>query len=155
MNTTPTDLRFLTLAQAQAELNTHPELRSARKRPTEVQVHFAQQPQTIATLEGPVPAKVGDAVITGTQGEQWPVQAALFATKYEAVPPTPFGSDGRYRSQARTVRALPLAQATQVQINTQGHQLNGQAGDWLVDYGDGSLGVVAAAVFERTYELMN
>jgi hypothetical protein len=33
--------------------------------------------------------------------------------------------------------------------------LHGRAGDWLVDYGDGSLGIVSPAIFSTTYEIVN
>jgi hypothetical protein len=33
-------------------------------------------------------------------------------------------------------------------------RLTGHAGDWLVDYGDGSLGVVSGPVFASTYEIV-
>jgi len=33
-------------------------------------------------------------------------------------------------------------------------QLHGDRGDWLVDYGDGNLGIVAAEVFESMYEIV-
>jgi hypothetical protein len=33
-------------------------------------------------------------------------------------------------------------------------QLRGRSGDWLVDYGDGSLGIVAALIFSQTYEIL-
>jgi hypothetical protein len=145
--------RTLTLAEAQAEMHSHPATQTARKRPTVVQVRFATQAETVATLEGPVQAQVGDAILTGIRGEHWPVGAAAFTSKYEPLPPTQAGENGSYRSQPRTVRALALAQATQVHINTRGDTLTGQAGDWLLDYADGSLGVVAADVFERTYEV--
>jgi hypothetical protein len=32
--------------------------------------------------------------------------------------------------------------------------LRGQPGDWLVDYGDGSLGIVAHDIFSTTYEIL-
>jgi hypothetical protein len=34
-------------------------------------------------------------------------------------------------------------------------QLTGREGDWLVDYGDGSLGIVSKRVFADTYELVS
>jgi hypothetical protein len=34
-------------------------------------------------------------------------------------------------------------------------RLSGKAGDYLVDYGDGSLGVVAPRVFATTYEILD
>jgi hypothetical protein len=33
--------------------------------------------------------------------------------------------------------------------------LTGRAGDWLVDYGDGSLGIVTQAIFATTYEILD
>jgi hypothetical protein len=34
-------------------------------------------------------------------------------------------------------------------------ELAGHPGDWLVDYGDGSLGIVAENVFATTYEILS
>ena len=34
-------------------------------------------------------------------------------------------------------------------------RLHGRPGDWLVDYGDGSLGVVTNAIFGVTYEIVD
>jgi hypothetical protein len=34
-------------------------------------------------------------------------------------------------------------------------QLSGHPGDWLVDYGDGSLGIVAKNIFATTYEILS
>jgi hypothetical protein len=33
-------------------------------------------------------------------------------------------------------------------------KLTGKASDWLVDYGDGSLGVVSQTIFPTTYEII-
>jgi len=33
-------------------------------------------------------------------------------------------------------------------------RLKGRARDWLVDYGDGSLGIVTAGIFALTYEML-
>jgi hypothetical protein len=32
-------------------------------------------------------------------------------------------------------------------------RLKGRPGDWLVDYGDGSLGVVSPEIFSSTYQV--
>jgi hypothetical protein len=34
-------------------------------------------------------------------------------------------------------------------------RLHGKPGDWLVDYGDGSLGIVSPDIFATTYQLTN
>jgi hypothetical protein len=33
-------------------------------------------------------------------------------------------------------------------------RLTGRPSDWLVDYGDGSLGIVSQAIFATTYEIL-
>jgi len=33
--------------------------------------------------------------------------------------------------------------------------LTGRAGDWLVDYGDGSFGIVTQPIFATTYEILD
>ena len=33
-------------------------------------------------------------------------------------------------------------------------RLTGRAGEWLVDYGDGSLGIVSEAIFAATYDII-
>ncbi|WP_156431426.1 hypothetical protein [Mycobacterium sp. GA-1199] len=43
----------------------------------------ARKGETIDTLEGPVPAKEGDWIVQGDAGEQWPVAAAKFQSRYE------------------------------------------------------------------------
>jgi hypothetical protein len=32
-------------------------------------------------------------------------------------------------------------------------RLNGRAGEWLVDYGDGSLGIISESIFAATYDI--
>ena len=34
-------------------------------------------------------------------------------------------------------------------------RLSGRAGEWLVDYGDGSLGIVSQPIFATTYEIID
>jgi len=125
----------------------------ARKRVIEVQVEFAQSAIVVQTLEGPVTAGPGDAIITGIRGERWPVSSKRFAQKYEPVPPLVAGQDGRYRTRSIIVHAVAIQEAFAVTLPDKSSRLEGRAGDWLVDYGDGSLGVVAAEVFAATYEV--
>ena len=126
--------------------------RAAHKRRQQYEVRFATQAGSVATLEGPVPVAAGDAVVTGSAGEQWPVARARFGAKYRPLPPLPFGRDGRYESLPLPVLVLQPGQPFEVELADGRARLHGQAGDWLVDYGDGSLGVVAAALFDAMYE---
>jgi hypothetical protein len=119
----------------------------ARKLAREIQVRFA-------ATEGVVNARPGDAIITGISGEHWRVSSSHFSDKYEPVPPTKLGEAGTYRSLRYQVLALKLNEGFEVILADGASRLRGRAGDWLVDYGDGSLGIVSASIFDTTYELV-
>ena len=129
-----------------------PRHRAAHKRRQRYKVRFATQAGSVPTLEGPVPIAAGDALITGLAGEQWPVARAAFDAKYQPVPPLPSGQDGQYESLPLPVLVLQPGEPFEAVLADGRSRLHGQAGDWLVDYGDGTLGVVAAAVFNAMYE---
>jgi PGDYG protein len=80
------------------------------------------------------------------------VSRGHFAEKYRAVPPTVEGQAGRYVSLPNTIMAVPMAGPFEVLLADGVSRLKGRAGDWLVDYGDGSLGIVSPAIFATTYE---
>lgn len=126
-----------------------PGLRPARKRETEVGVAFAPTAGGLQTLEGVVQVRPGDAIVTGSRGERWRVSAPHFAAKYRAT-----DQPGRYLSRPYEVRALRLEHPCEVLLTDAVSVLHGRAGDWLLDYGDGSLGIVASDLFDLTYELL-
>jgi len=136
------------------EVSEHPDCMEARKLVHEVQVSFADDDRTVETLEGVVHAKPGDAILTGIGGEQWRVSRRHFPDKYRPVAPTEHGETGAYVSLPNRVLALRMNSAFEVQLADGVSRLRGEAGDWLVDYGDGSLGIVAADVFSTTYEII-
>jgi hypothetical protein len=125
----------------------------ARKKPVRVSVTFAATDGVCLTREGQVSYRRGDAVVTGTEGEQWPVRADRFSELYRPVPPTTFGSDGDYSSVSRDVLAWRLDTALMVRIGSSRDRLHGAAGDWLLQYEDGAYGIVSPEIFESTYEL--
>lgn len=127
--------------------------REARRRPLEFEVSFALTACTIDTLEGPVLAKPGDAVITGVHGERWPVPKAIFSTIYELVPPTQPGENGRYRRRCTFARVALLPQALALDLSDGRGSLSGNAGDWVVEQLDGHIGIVADTIFKQTYDL--
>lgn len=128
-------------------------VRRAVKRPREVQVSFAEEARWIETLEGRVWVQPGDAVLTGSANEVWRVSAHKFDKKYSSIPPTTMGEAGRYLSLPIEVRAVSIDKPFTVLLTDGRSELHGHAGDWLIDYGDGSLGVVAARLFERIYRI--
>lgn len=136
------------------EIGGNPRRRVARKLEREVQVRFAREVCTVQTNEGLVNAKPGDAILTGIHGEHWRVSQARFPDKYRPAESTTAGEDGAYVSLPNRVFAVPMSEAFEVLLADRESKLSGRAGDWLVDYGDGSLGVVSSKVFDLTYELV-
>lgn len=128
-----------------------PAARRAVKRPIPVQAAFAAAPGVVDTLEGEVPHQAGDAILTGVQGERWPVQRARFLETYDPVPPTTPGADGTYVKRRIEVLARRLDAPATVPAGT-GGTLHGEAGDWLVQHPDKSWGIVAPAIFAATYD---
>jgi hypothetical protein len=135
-------------------VSTHPGRVLARKLPREVGVQFTSTASTVQTLEGVVHARPGDAIITGSAGERWRVSRGHFAEKYRPVPPTVEGQSGRYVNLPNSIMAVPMSGAFEVLLADGISRLRGQPGDWLVDYGDGSLGIVSPAIFAATYEIV-
>ncbi|MGJ7917752.1 PGDYG domain-containing protein [Massilia sp. LXY-6] len=125
-----------------------------RKLPISVQVHWAAQPGVCQTREGAVAFAEGDPVLTGIEGERWTMPARRFLASYEPVPPLAPGADGAYRKRPVTIWAQRLAQAADVRVGYQHDLLHGEPGDWLVQYGPGDFGVVARAIFDKTYEVL-
>ncbi len=130
----------------------HGSVLRARTRPIEVCVEIAQAGQLVPTAEGDVDARPGDAIVTGVRGERWPVSRGRFLRTYDAERGTRPGDSGLYRKCVRPVRALQVHEPFKVVIEEGVRELIGQPGDWLLDYGNGDLGVVADEVFDLTYE---
>ncbi len=121
------------------------------KRPVPVQVEFAAADGVCKTLEGEVHFRAGDALLTGGQGERWPIRYDLFLSSYEPVPPTRRGESGAYRKLPALAHARRLTEPAQVPVSWQNDPLHGDAGDWLIGYADGSYGIVQDAIFRETY----
>ena len=127
----------------------------ARKLEREIDVRFTPVACTVQTSEGVVHARPGDAIITGTAGEHWRVSRSRFSDKYRPVPPTVAGEAGRYVSLPNRIMAVPMTEVFEVLLADGVSRLKGLPGEWLVDYGDGSLGIVSAAIFASTYTIIS
>jgi hypothetical protein len=126
----------------------------ARKHVREIKVDFARRGVMVRTPEGAVRAAAGDAILTGSMGERWCMPADRFVQKYTPVPPTVVGQPGRYSSLPLEIIAVPMREKFEVILLDGVSRLRGHPGDWLVDYGDGSLGVVAQRIFAVTYDIV-
>ncbi len=127
----------------------------ARKRAVVVQVEFADTDGTLETQAGPVHYLKGDALLTGTDGERWPVARDTFDPSYAPVAPGRAGKPGPYRKRPRVIWAKPMDHEFDVTLDRDWGTLRGQAGDWLIQFGPSDLGVVSARVFAQTYELLD
>jgi hypothetical protein len=125
----------------------------ARKCAGEVSVEFASGECTVHTREGIVHAHAGDAILTSRTGERWRVSRAKFTEKYRPVAPTRAGEGGRYATLPIRVAAVRMHEPFEVILADGVSVLAGNAGHWLVDYGDGSLGVIAPEIFTATYRI--
>src|ERR1700744_2320034 len=114
------------------------------------QVTFPTTAGTCDTLEGPVRYSAGDAIITGEQGEHWPVVRKNFVASYDPVRPTSAGGGGLYTRRAGEGRAVQLPPATSLSRATVSGRLPGQKGDWLLQYPDGSRAIVREDVFDAS-----
>lgn len=58
---------------------------NAVKKPIPVKAYQVDEKTKINTLEGPLYAQPGDWIITGVEGEQWPVKKEIFEKTYKVI----------------------------------------------------------------------
>ena len=126
--------------------------RRVMKKAVAVRVSFARAAGEAQTLEGPVPYRPGDALITGPAGEQWPVEREFFFRNYQPMPGVQAGDDGEYSRLPQQVWVLRMREAFCVQSGKNGAPLQGASGDWLVQHGPDTYSVVRTDIFPQLYE---
>jgi hypothetical protein len=117
-----------------------------------VAVEFAQSSRVIQTLEGNVRCSSGDAILTGVNGERWPVSRIRFVEMYEPAGDFAHGCDGQYRKKSSAYTLAKRMDAPFTVRVGEGDILTGKAGDWLTQYADGQQGIVADDIFRKTYQ---
>ena len=121
----------------------------------EVDVTFAKQAGELISLEGPNRFEIGDALITGATGSCWSVARERFNNKYAPLAPTRFGEDGRYMARPIPVLAKQITEPFTALRSAGGDRLQGNAGDWLLQYGQGDFGVADKHRFIAVYRRMD
>ncbi len=116
-----------------------------------VSVSFARSAGAIQSREGLNHYAIGDALITGSTGDQWSVSRDRFDAKYWPVAGVQAGQDGQYQNRPTPVLAVQQPQNFSVERTAGGDVIHGQAGDWLMQYAPGDHGIVAAAKFQTVY----
>ena len=133
-------------AEENPELSEDPEAFQTAKKPIPLGFRFAETDETIETKEGPVTATAGDAIMTGTEGEQWPIPREKFEQTYDVL------DDSTASKKNIPVYAKEMAEPFQVKVSWSSDLLQGESGDFLVQYGPGDYGVVGREIFRKTYE---
>jgi hypothetical protein len=125
------------------------------KRPLPARVTFAAVDGTLATLEGPVQYKEGDALMTGVSGEHWPIRRSTFEATYQPSGLQLMGEGGTYLKKPMPVQATQIMEP--MLLNLDGHRgtLNGKPGDWFLKDALGRQWVVANEIFIATYEILD
>ena len=90
-------------------------------------------------------ASAGDAIMTGTEGENWPIPGDKFKKTYDDL------KDGTAAKKNIRVFAKEMTGPFQVKVSWSDDLLRGEAGDYLVQYGVGDYGVVGREIFGKTY----
>jgi hypothetical protein len=62
------------------------EIKKYQKKPIVIEAYRADCEMIIHTLEGDMKADVGDYIITGLRGEQYPCKPDVFEKTYQEVP---------------------------------------------------------------------
>ncbi|HEV2674775.1 MAG TPA: SAM-dependent methyltransferase [Aliidongia sp.] len=116
------------------------------KKPIPLSFRFAQSDELIQTLEGPVWANPGDAVLTGTKAENWPIGRQNFERTYEFDPAA--GTCYKKPMVAVAVRKdVPFSTT----VSWANNPISGNSGDYLVEYGPNDFGIVQSDIFIETY----
>jgi len=127
---------------------------SVQKKAISVAVTFAETDGVCETKEGNVSYRAGDAIMTGVEGEQWPIVRSSFDATYEPIAPTRTGENGNYSKKPITVYALQMDEPFYVDVSWGSGRLEGKPGDWLLQYASDDYGIVSKSIFEKTYEII-
>lgn len=121
-----------------------------------VSVEFARSSGLVETLEGLVSYEVGEALLTGIDGERWPIKRARFETTYEPVAQLRMGDDGFYIKRAILIDAVQTEIEMEIAMEARNNtKLFAKPGDWIVTAPGGERWVVAGDIFLKTYTPAN
>jgi hypothetical protein len=116
-----------------------------------VKVVFAGTAGELTSGVGANRFEVGDALITGSTGDRWSVSRERFEAKYLPMAPLAPGEDGPYRARPVPVLARQMTEAFTLARSAGGDLLQGDAQDWLLQYGPGDFGIARDARFRAVY----
>jgi hypothetical protein len=123
----------------------------ARKKPVELYALRVRQEQVIDTWEGTRTAFVGDYLMTGIQGEHWPVPGDKFEELYDIIEQK---TDDTLKVRKR-IMEVPVCQIYHdLTFSGNGEDFNAHTGDFIIAYSDGSCYPCVPDVFFETFEII-
>lgn len=115
------------------------------KQPAQEKYEVAQQAGTVQTLEGPVQYEAGHYIMTGPNGEQYPITPEKFHSLKDDL-------GNGIATPKKIMKIAKLADHDGV-IHTSWGDLNYTAGnDYIVRHGTGDYGAVKKDIFAQTYD---
>jgi hypothetical protein len=120
------------------------------KKAIPLKVEFAMTDGTLETKEGPVRFEAGQAILTGTQGEQWPMPREKLEATYNLVD----AEKGMWAKKPIEVLGKQIDEPFTVNVSWSNDPLAGKKGDWLVQFGKDDYGIVDKKIFEETYDVV-
>ncbi|MDR1731701.1 MAG: DHH family phosphoesterase [Synergistaceae bacterium] len=135
------------------DISGQPQAVRVLKKSFPVPVTFATKGGSLYTREGRISYELGDALLTGPEGESWPVPKKRFTETYVPLPGTETGSDGVYLKGKFPAWALQIHEPFIVRLPGRG-TLRGNRGDWLLQYAPNEYGIVGREIFEKTCDIL-
>ena len=114
------------------------------KKPIEVEAEQIKEQKTINTLEGPVTASPTDWVVTGVNGEQYPMPNQTFIDLYDKC------ENGKYKKKPIQVTAWQTDR--ELIIPYRNESLKASIGDYIVKQPDGTFSPIKPDIFTQTYD---
>jgi hypothetical protein len=124
----------------------------AVKRAIRVVVAFAEEAGALDTLEGVVSFVRGDALVTGPDGERWPIHRSRFEATYVPGAGMTLGQDGEYTKRPQVIEARQTESETSIELKDGQGTLRARRGDWIIESQDGQRWVVSDIIFRKTYD---
>ncbi len=128
--------------------------RACKKPDLELTFKFSEHASAIDTLEGTVHCEKGDAVMTGVQGEHWPIKRSAFDKTYRVLHYDKDLNIGQATKKAAVVYVRQMSDNFDVKVSWSDDLLHGEPGDFLVEYGDNDFGTVKKSILPITYDVV-
>lgn len=123
------------------------DMKTCVQKPVELKAEQLTEKTTIHSLEGDVIGNPTDWLITGVNGEQWPVRDEIFKKKYEKG-----SKEGYWRKKPIECKCYQLKEK-KPWTTWNGDKMIAEPGDWMIVQPDGSESSIKDDIFKKTYQI--